>query len=72
MTGVGCEIAGDTVAFGGDVIRESLVGVTFFLRTRFFPAVSSSSLGGLDNSDGSNSRVFCISSTVDGIIGSRF
>lgn len=75
VTGVGCEMPGDTIAFGGEVMSESLVGVTFFLRARFFVDGSSSSSGGLDitdNSDGSKSRVFCTSNTVAGIIGSRF
>lgn len=72
VTGVGCEMPGDTVAFGGEVMSESLVGVTFFLRARFFVAGSRSSSGGFANSDGSKSRVFCTSNTVDGIIGSRF
>lgn len=60
------------MAFEGEVISESLVGVTFFRRARFFVDVSRSSSGGLANSDGSKSRVFCTSNTVDGIIGSRF
>lgn len=69
---VGCETPGDTMAFGGEVMSESLVGVTFFRRARFFVDGSRSSSGGLANSDGSSSRVFCTSNTVDGMIGSRF
>lgn len=72
VTGVGSEIPGETVTFGGDVMSESLVGVIFFRRARFFEAASSKSSGGLPNSDGSKSRVFCTSSTVDGMICSRF
>lgn len=69
--GCGCVTPGDTVTFGGDV-SDSLVGVIFFLRPRFLVDGSSKSSGGLPNSDGSKSRVFCTSSTVDGMIGSRF
>lgn len=72
VTGTGCDMPGETIAFGGDVISDSLVGVTFFLRARFFAAGSSKSSGGLPNSDGSKSLVFCTSKTVDGIICSRF
>ena len=73
VTGVGCVMPGVTVTFGGEVMSESLVGVIFFLlRARFFAAGSSRSSGGLPSSDGSKSRVFCTSSTVDGMIGSRF
>lgn len=67
----GCVTPAVTVTFGGDV-SESRVGVIFFLRPRFLAAGSSKSSGGLPNSDGSKSRVFCTSSTVDGMICSRF
>lgn len=67
----GCVTPAVMVTFGGDV-SESLVGVIFFLRPRFLAAGSSKSSGGLPNSDGSKSRVFCTSSTVDGMICSRF
>lgn len=73
ITGDGCVMPGETVTFGGEVMSESLVGVIFFLlRARFFAAGSSKSSGGLPSSDGSKSRVFCTSNTVDGMIGSRF
>lgn len=58
---------GETAALGGDDI-DSLNGVTFFLRPRFF-GDSKMLSGGLPSSDGSNNRVFCTSKIVDGMIG---